>query len=225
MNRSKTVDAPRYKNLAGYQQRVAHHEAGHATGIYLNNRDYNLPPVFFKIIFKNVNQLWDSNGLMSQDGSIAKIKGGRLVQSLMPTFKALDSKFKCADETKLQVIDEYRLAFEADIVNLLIGPLAEAKFSYQTDNELFNEKLITLRSLKNYGGDDDLALVKDYLQSYSTDQEPQYELLDQLFAKAFNFINDNSNWKAIMRLANHILSCNNDVISCEEVALVLTNNT
>jgi hypothetical protein len=224
MNRSNTVGAPRYKNLASYQQRVAHHEAGHATGIYLNNRCNNLPPVFFQIIFKNVNQGFGNNGLISQDGCIAKIKGGRLIQSLPPEFDTLDSKlFNCTDVTQLRVTEDYRLAFEADIVNLLIGPLAEAKFSYNTDNELFNEKLITLQALQNYGGDKDLAVVKDYLQSYSADQEQQDEILNRLFSRAFNFINENANWKAITRLANHILSCNNDVISYEEVALVLAN--
>lgn len=224
MNRSKTVDAPRYKNLADYQQRVAHHEAGHATGIYLNNSFHNLPPVFFKIIFKNIDNGFDSNALLSQDGCIAKIRGGRLIQSLPPEFDALNLKlFDCTDAMQLQVTDDYRLAFETDIVNLLIGPLAEAKFSYQTDNEFFNEKMITPQALRNYGGDKDLAIIKDYLQSYSVDQEQQDEMLNQLFARAFNFINDNANWKAITRLANHIITCHKNVISCEEVALVLSN--
>jgi hypothetical protein len=39
--------------------------------------------------------------------------------------------------------DAYRTAFEADIINLLVGPLAEAKYVAVRDHECFNKNLIT----------------------------------------------------------------------------------
>jgi hypothetical protein len=58
--------------------------------------------------------------------------------------------------------DNYLLAFEADIVNLLIGPLAEAKYTAQIDSEPFSEQLLSVQALKNYGGDADLKVVNEY---------------------------------------------------------------
>jgi hypothetical protein len=128
---------------------------------------------------------------------------------------------ECINSIKPPITDDYLSAFEADIVNLLVGPLAEAKFSYQIDDEPFNERLITPQALKNYGGYRDLAVINDYLQSYSVNHQHQHEILNRLFLQAFSFVNDNANWKAVTKLAKHILTCNKNRISCEEVAIVL----
>ena len=114
-------------------------------------------------------------------------------------------------------IRDYMVAFEADIINLLIGPLAEAKYIYTTDGEPFNHRLVNLNALKNYGGSSDLALAKEYLQSFSACKQQQDKKLDELFVLAFNFINDWANWAAITRLADYILNNNKNIISCEEV--------
>ena len=112
-------------------------------------------------------------------------------------------------------------AFETDIINLLIGPLAEAKHVANADNEPFNHRLVNLNALKNYDVSSDLELVNDYLQSFSVCKQQQDEKLAALFSAAFNFITDQANWAAITRLANYILDCNKNVISCEEVASLL----
>jgi hypothetical protein len=65
------------------------------------------------------------------------------------------------------LLKDYMNAFETDIINLLIGPLAEAKYVANTDNEPFNHRLVNLNALKNYDASSDLELVKDYLQSFS----------------------------------------------------------
>ena len=109
------------------------------------------------------------------------------------------------------------VAFEVDIINLLIGPLTEAKHIYETDGEVFDHQLVNLHTLNNYGGSSDLALVNEYMQSFSACKQQQGKKLDELFVQAFNFINDQANWAAITRLANYILNNNKDVISCEEV--------
>ncbi len=96
------------------------------------------------------------------------------------------------------------IAFEADIINLLIGPLAEAKHVSNRDDELFNHQLVNLKALKNYGGGSDLALAHEYLESFSASKQQQDEKLDELFAVACDFVSDQANWKAITKLANYI---------------------
>ena len=89
------------------------------------------------------------------------------------------------------------------------------------DGELFNHKLVHLKSLKNYGGSSDLALAREYLESFSASKQQQDEKLDELFTEACDFVNDYSNWKAITKLANYILESNKNIICCEEVISVL----
>jgi hypothetical protein len=208
------------------KKKVVYHEAGHATGIHFSSIQKNLPSVFFEITFK---QIEDSsfNSLLSDlfdpHIDIARVKGGRLIESLpLMTFKTSNVQSSTdTDKWVFKYTDEYLIAFEADITNLLIGPLAEAKYTALVDDEPFHQALFTVQALKYYGGDADLAVINDYLQSYSADKQEQHNILNQIFIKAFNFVNDDSNWKAISKLANYILTSNKNVIGCEEVATVL----
>jgi hypothetical protein len=100
-------------------------------------------------------------------------------------------------------IKDYMVAFEVDVINLLIGPLAEVKHIYETEAEVFNPQLVNLHALKNYGGSSDLALANEYLQSFSPCKQQQDEKLDELFVLAFNFISNQVNWVAITRLAQY----------------------
>ncbi|HEY5140341.1 MAG TPA: hypothetical protein VIJ25_13655, partial [Methylococcales bacterium] len=61
---------------------------------------------------------------------IAKLEGGRLIRTL-PT--SLDEATK--DFSTVQRL-AYERAFEADMFNLLVGPLAEAKYVAMRDDEL-----------------------------------------------------------------------------------------
>lgn len=225
MKRSRAINVLSHDNLVGFKQKVVYHEAGHATGIYFNNIHTKLPPIFFEIIFKPAAASSIHNLLadLFDPYTLASIRGGRLIASLpLLTFKVFNAQLN-ADTYKraFRYTDEYRLAFEADITNLLIGSLAEAKYTALLDNEPFNQNLLSVQALKYYGGDADLAVINDYLQSYTADELEQHKILDSIFIKAFNFVNDRTNWKAISHLANYILTSNKNSIGCAEVAVVL----
>jgi hypothetical protein len=224
MKRNKIIDIDRHSKLKQHKQCIAFHEAGHAAAIYLNNKARNLPPVFFQIVFKEISGATDYDVVIYQathDDSIARVEGGRLIQSLPYSIDDLAHKLIDNNEAMVPLIRDYIIAFEADIINLLVGPLAEAKLVYNRDDELFNHQLVNLKSLKNYGGGSDLALAREYLESFSASKQQQEEKLDELFAEAWEFVSDYSNWKAITKLANYILESNKNIISCEEVVSVI----
>jgi len=224
MKRNKIIDIDRHNKLKHHKQCIAFHEAGHAAAICLNNKARNLPPVFFQIVFKEISGTTNYDVLIYQathDDSIARVEGGRLIQSLPYSLDDLAHKLIDHNDAMVPLVKDYIIAFEADIINLLVGPLAEAKHVYKRDNELFNHQLVDLKSLKNYGGSSDLALAREYLESFSASKQQQDEKLDEMFTKASEFVSDNSNWKAITKLANFILESNKNIISCEEVVSVL----
>ncbi len=223
MKRNKRVEAQGHDKLAVYKQCVAFHEAGHAAGIHLNNQASCLPAVFFNINFKNINSVADADVMAYQATSkdcVARVEGGRLIESLPSSIDSVIRETAEFDDTRVPLKD-YKKAFEADIINLLIGPLAEAKHVADIDDEPFSRRLINLKALKYYGGSFDLTLVNEYLQSYATDTQQQDEKLDELFTVAFNFVNNKENWLAITKLAHYILGCNKNIICCEEIISIL----
>ncbi len=224
MKRNKIIDIGRHKRLQQHKQCIAYHEAGHAAAIYLNNKSRNLPPIFFQIIFKEMSDVSVHDELIyeaTHDDSVARVEGGRLIETLPYTVDGLAHKLMDHNEAMVPLVRDYIIAFEADIINLLIGPLTEAKFVYNRDDELFNQQLVNLNSLENYGGGSDLALAREYIESFSESKELQNQKLDELFAVACEFVSDYSNWKGITKLANYILESNKNIISCEEVVSVV----
>jgi len=224
MKRNKIIDVNNHNRLQQHKLCIAFHEAGHAAAIYLNNKARNLPPIFFQIIFKEISDTSDYDGLAfqrSHDDCVARVEGGRLIQSLPYSVDGLPHKLIDHNEAMAPLVRDYVRAFEADIINLLIGPLAEAKYVHNRDDELFNNKLVNLNSLENYGGGSDLTLVREYIDNFSASKQQQDKKLDELFTAACNFIRDPLNWKAITKLASYILESNKNIISCEEVVSVL----
>ena len=224
MKRNKIIEIDRHSKLKQHKQCIAFHEAGHAAAIYLNNKARHLPPVFFQIVFKEMSGATDYDVLVYQathDDSIARVEGGRLIELLPPSINGLAHKLIDHNEAMVPLVKDYISAFEADIINLLVGPLAEAKLVYSRDDELFNHQLVDLKSLKNYGGGSDLALAREYLESFSASKERQEDKLDELFTVACDFVSDYSSWMAITKLANYILESNKNLISCEEVASII----
>jgi len=224
MKRNKIIESPCLNKLIKHKQRIAFHEAGHATVIYLNNKARNLPPVFFQILFKDLNGESEEDLMVYQathDDCIARVEGGRLIELLPPSIDALVHKTADHNDAMVCLIKDYMVPFEVDVINLLVGPLAEAKHVADADNEQFNHQLVNLKALKNYGGSSDLALANEYLQSFTSCKQQQVEKLDELFVAAFNFINDQANWAAITKLADYILDSNKNIISCEEVISIL----
>jgi len=224
MKRNNITDIPTRNPLKQHKECIAFHEAGHAAAIYLNNKAKNLPPVYFQIVFKELNGDKVHDAIIYQathDDSIARVEGGRLIQSLPYSVDGLAHKLIDRNEAMTPLVRDYIIAFETDIINLLVGPLAEAKHAYNRDDEVFNHQLINIRALKNYGGGSDLALAREYLESFSVNRQQQEEKLDELFLDAFDFINDRANWKAITKLADYILKSNKNIIGCEEVVSLL----
>ncbi len=223
MKRNKISPKSILNRLLNFKHSIAYHEAGHAIAICVNNQARQQQPVFFQIVIKDLSQHDEecNNVLVDSDDSVARVEGGRLIQSLIYNVDVLTDKLISINESVSPLVKEYQVAFETDIINLLIGPLAEAKQAYLNDNEHFNYQLIDLKALKNYGGDSDLALAWEYLDSYSKDKQRQEEKLNELFIEAGNFISDSKNWQAITKLADYIIHSDKNIISCEEVFSLL----
>lgn len=197
-------------------RKTAIHEAGHAAGIYLGNLAKQLPPVHFQIVLKREHNRprLIAHQAHALDG-FAKIEGGRLLHTLPSSLAEVFAELSAEQALA------YQKAFEADIVNYLIGPLAEANYVALRDDEVFNPNLINKAALGNYGGRYDLEVVDEYLQCLADDFALKQQKIDALFLEAFHFVNDRANWFAIASLANFILADNKTVIPCEEAIAVM----
>jgi hypothetical protein len=207
-------------NNAELSRKTAIHEAGHAAAIYLGNKQKQLPPVFFQIFIKKLNSDFQSTECLcksydSCNNCITKIEGGRLIHTLPFTVDEATSDFSLAQK------QAYQHAFEADIINLLVGPLAEANYVAMRDGEPINPRLVNLNALHHYGGSSDLETINEYLDCLVANRAQREKKLSELFLAAFNFINDRSNWHAIIALADYILADCKNIIECEEIISVL----
>jgi len=197
------------KNHAELSRKTAIHEAGHAAAIYLGNKQKHLPPVFFQIFIKELNSDFQSTGCLCEsydscNNCITKIEGGRLIHTLPSSVDEAISDFSSAQK------QAYQRAFEADIINLLVGPLAEANYIAMRDDEPINPRLVNLNALHHYGGSSDLETINEYLDCLIANRAQREKKLSELFLAAFNFINDRSNWRAILALSDYILAdCKN----------------
>jgi hypothetical protein len=209
LNRFNVVDDYRELN-----KKTAIHEAGHAVAIFFGNKQKNLPPVFFEIIINDYSP-------DSDDNFQPKIDGGRLIHTL-PLFPSFIEKI--SDNLSAVHQRQYQQAVEADIINLLVGPLAEAHYIAYRDNELINRKLLPINALHNYGGSCDLELVDQYLKCFITDKQQQESKLAELFELAFDFVDKDAHWCSIIILADYILKNDNSVISYEEVDALLNGH-
>jgi hypothetical protein len=199
------------KNLI---RQVVFHEAGHAAAIHLYNRQKRLPPVYFHISIKQTDYAttqYFTNNAVVRDHFAAIVEGGHLIHSLPVTLI----------ESVINGQDTFRMAYEADMVNLLVGPLAEAKYVALRDNECFNKNLISVNALHHYGGTSDLEKVYDYLENFIADTHLQEEKLVELLSQAFEFIESPVYWGAIENLATYIQDNMSDTISCEDAIAVL----
>ena len=203
---------------------AAYHEAGHAVAIYLNNKRRQLPPVSFRITLnelKHTKQADDNSYLTGTEDCTAKVEGGRLFQTLPDSIDEFVDQLRPDNEQTVNQTANSMTAFEADIINLLIGSLAEAKQVSEWDDEVFNINLISINSLHEYGGTSDLALVNEYLNCLATSQTQREQKLAALFTQAYDFIDNNSNWQKITRLAKYMLDMKKHNIDCDEAIAVL----
>ena len=220
MNRRQTSTDFNPLNQRELNRKIAIHEAGHAAAIYLGNKQKQLPPVYFQIFINKLNRGFQSTGCLCRGGysctqCFTKIEGGRLIHTLPFSVEATIYDYSAIQK------EAYLFAFEADIINLLVGPLAEANYVALRDNEPINPQLVTLNGLHYYGGAADLETINEYLDCLSSDRIYREKKLSELFLAAFAFIKKPSNWLAIMALAEYILSGSKNKLDCEEIMGVL----
>jgi hypothetical protein len=198
-------------------RKVAIHEAGHAAAIYLGNKQKRLPPIFFQIFITSVNDdLQSSRFLRKPDAKyIANIGGGRLIHTLPSSIEEATHGFSLAQKIA------YQRAFEADMINILVGPLAEAKYIAQRDGALIDPRLMHLNALHYFGGTSDLKSVHEYLECFIANSALREQKIAALFLAAVGFVNEESNWRAITALADYIVSEGKSVIECNEIIDVL----
>jgi hypothetical protein len=203
-------------------RRNAIHEAGHAAAIYLGNKQKGLPPVYFRIIINGVAQSGSQSKRFlgdSYDAYIAKVEGGRLIQNLPTSLAAATKDFSGTQKLA------YETAFEADIINLLAGPVAEAKDVAMRDSDLTNVRQINLNALHYYDGSYELDVVREYFECFFDNENLKKRKINELFLAAFAFVSDHSNWSAINKLADHILADDKLIIDCDEIISVLENES
>lgn len=201
-------------------KKTAIHEAGHAAAIYLGNKQSGLPPVFFQIVIRSANSHLQAAERLSQPGEyIAKVEGGRLIHTLPLSFDEATKDFSPTQKLA------YQRAFDADIINFLVGPLAEAKYVALSDNEPISPLLVNINALHNYGGLSDLEIVNDYLEILSHNDAQKKRKVNELYRAAFSFISEYSNWRAISALADYLLASDQSLINCDEIIDVLESNS
>jgi hypothetical protein len=203
--------------------RMAYHQAGYAAAIHFGNQDKQLPPVHFQMSIKpqpKDGQREDSRLAVIVEGFFSKyavkLEGGRLIQNLPSSFAEAVHKMSWYQQTG------YRCAFEADVINLLAGPLAEAKYIMMRDDEVFNVNLINLNALHFYNGSPELELANKYMACYLPNGDERKQKLDELFMSAFRFVDDKNNWRKITALARFIQhQTKAGIIHCEELVCLL----
>ncbi len=204
----KRIRTPAHLNPSTQQElfrQVAFHEAGHAVAIYLRNKQQQLPPVFFQITL----DAYEPKPLEKK--YLARVEGGHLIEKLPLSLSYLPEQHQST----------YLKAFEADIINLLAGPLAEAKYIALRDDESLNRHVVNLNALTFYGGASDLELVEEYIQCFIGNMQQRADKVDALFMDAFDFISERKHWKVISDLALYIITCQKNVIPCEEIIAVI----
>lgn len=220
MNLKNNTFALPYLPPARIGRRNAYHQAGQAVAVYLGNKQKNLPALHFQIA---VRPLPDQTGLSGRFSRIpgkygAELEGGRLIPYLPYSFQVTTQQLSPAEKQQCQS------AFEADVVNILAGSLAEAKYVALRDGEVFNANLVYLGALKFYGGGHDMKVIDDYMACLLPgDISGQNKKLGELFLTAYGFINDGSNWQAIKALAETLYNQPKEVLCCEELMKIMDN--
>lgn len=202
MERNYQIAAPTHLHPDELHWRTAFHEAGHAAAIHILNRQKHLPPVFFEIQVKRPSA--------NNHDFFAKVIDGNLIHNLpIAVIESLSSLTETGEHS-------CQRAYEADIVNLLVGPLSEAKYVSMRDGEIFNRDLMNLNALRHYGGHSDIERAQSYLEHFITSKIHREQKLIELLSEAYEFIDDSRHWECILKLAQFILESGQEIISCDE---------
>lgn len=227
MKRNFTIDDLKTSNFQELATQIAYHEAGHATAIYLYNKQQQLPPIFFQIHIKSpehIQELIAEKKYLQASDVAAAIEGGCLIENIALNLPVSSNEIPSSEKT------EYLQALDADVVNLLAGSLAEKNYQIQRDNEVINADLLNIETLSSYGNHSDMQKVNIYLNTFSDCPLQRQQKLSQLLKQSFNFITHRRTWKAVEAVAAYILESQKQQIHCEEIfkvvdaTLVTTNN-
>ncbi len=210
MERNYHIAPPTFVHPDELHWRTAFHEAGHAAAIHILNRQKKLPPVFFEIHVKRPTA--------KNPGFVAKVIDGNLIQNLPIAIIESLSTLTATEQHSCQ------RAFEADVVNLLVGPLSEAKYIASRDDEIFNQSLVNPTALRHYGGHSDLEKVHHYLEHFVSSKVDQEQKLTELLKQAYLFIDNCKHWKCIVELAQYILESPKEIIGCDEAMDILDHS-
>ena len=186
--------------------RTAFHEAGHAAAIHILNQQKRLPPVFFEIQVKRPTK--------NSDDFLAKVIDGNLIHNL--PIAVIESMLPLTEHEQ----HSCQLAYEADIVNLLVGPMSEAKYVAMRDGEIFNRELVNLDAMRHYGGHSDVERAQHYLEYFVTSKNHRECKLNELLSEAYRFIDNAKHWKCISDLAHFILESRQETVSCDDAITI-----
>lgn len=198
----------------------AFYVAGRTVSIHFGNHRKGLPPIYFQICIETLEPYVPISKKPNSIPAIGQaiLKGGRLISELPLSIE---------QETNLMTSSEklaYAMAFNADIVNLLAGFIAEAKFIAIRDNEVITPRLVNVNSLRDYGVARDLQLLWDYFKCYGEYNSERETQLIGLYLAAFEFVNTPCYWQAVCEVANYIETSEKFLIECQEITDILDNS-
>lgn len=199
-------------------KRNAFHLAGRIATIHFGNAQKNLPSVHFQVAIKSFERQPGYPERLSRlpHKAMATLEGGRLIAHLPHCYQSATRLLSAMEKRQCQS------AFEADVINLLAGPLAEAKYVALRDGEVFNANLIYLGALKFYSGAMDLLAIDEYMDClFPDDSAERQQKMAGLFLAAYGFIGNPENWKAITRLAEGLCSASKNEVSYDELIAML----
>lgn len=204
--------------LPEQHKRIAYHAAGQAAAIYLRNKRMNLPFVSFQVLINDSqpqqHRLPTFRPIHGKRYQI-RIEGGRLIKNLpTPSREEVDEPINPQNKYRQQ-------AFDADIINILAGPVAEAKYVAERDDEIITPRLVNFNTLGFYNGMDEMTTVLNYMQSRGLSPAEQQKAMINLYLTSFCFVGEDPVWRAIKGLADHFLTTQQTVLESDEIGAVL----
>jgi hypothetical protein len=199
-------------------RRNAYHQAGQAVAVYLGNKQKNLPALHFQIAIRPPEYQSGFGGRLTRmpHKYSAKLEGGRLMPYLPYSYEVATRLLSPSEKRQCQC------AFDADVINILAGSLAEAKYVALRDGEVFSANLVYLGALKFYGGGQELKIIDEYMACLLPDSKAEQDKKRaELFLAAYSFINGRSNWLAIKALAEAIYNNPKELFACEELIALI----
>ena len=195
----------------------AYYSAGQAIAITLGNTQKQLPDVYYQLCLNPCPRGLPAGPANSDKSYVLALEGGRLIHSLP----------MCLTDSQAFVYDQdhamLHCALEADVVNLLSGPLAEAKYTAAIRGETLNEKSLALSTLRFYSQGALTEQVDDYLECLSPLKIQRQHHFLKLLKASFNFINDGPMWSLIKALAEYIQAQPKAILTCEEIRFFLNS--